>query len=203
MGPGMMQLIRMPRFRRGRRAAGHVGPHLLLARQVAHPLVLLAPRRGLVEVVDLEELEDRVEVGLPAHAGGRGDHPDRGAAGEGVLLEQPVDHVPVADEVDLLDPRRALGDTGAGEQRVDRSAALFDGGIDRGLVGEVELDGLDAVERHVGAIHHDDLGPGVLDQLRRWPRPCRWPHRRPRLACRRSGTHRRVSCRAGLLVQRW
>ncbi len=49
--------------------------------------------------------------------------------------EHPVDQVAVADEVDLLDAGRAVGDAGAGQQRVDRAAALVDGGVDRGLVG--------------------------------------------------------------------
>ena len=62
-------------------------------------------------------------------------------------------------------PGRAVGDAGAREQRVHRAAALVDGGVDRRLVGEVELDRLDARQRHLGAVHHDDLGAGVLREL--------------------------------------
>ena len=80
-----------------------------------------------------------------------------------ILSMQPA----VTDEVDLLDPGRAVSDTGAGEERVDRPAALLDRAVDRGGVGEVDLDGLDAGEADVGVVHDHDLGAGVLHQLGR------------------------------------
>ena len=80
-------------------------------------------------------------------------------------VEHPVDHVAVAEEVDLLDARRAVGDTGAREQRVDAAAALVDGGVDRGLVGEVDRDRAgDPVDVHRGEVHRHDLGTGVDEQ---------------------------------------
>ncbi len=36
----------------------------------------------------------------------------------------------MTDEVDLLDVRRAVGDTGAGENRVHRTTTFVDGGLD-------------------------------------------------------------------------
>src|SRR5207245_1521861 len=76
-----------------------------------------------------------------------------------------VDEVPVPDEVDLLDAGCAVGDTGTGEQRVDRTTAFGDRGIDRRFVGEIELDGLDAGEGDVREVHDDDLGAGVQREL--------------------------------------
>ena len=73
----------------------------------------------------------------------------------------------MADEVDLLDARRAVGHARAREQRVDRPAALVDGGVDAGLVAEVDVDRLDALERDGRVVHHHDLGAEVLDELRR------------------------------------
>ena len=57
-------------------------------------------------------------------------------------------------------------DAGAGEQRVDRAAALVDRGVDARLVAEVEVDRLDALEGDRREVHHDDLGAEVLHQLR-------------------------------------
>ena len=71
------------------------------------------------------------------------------------------------EEVDFLDAGRAVGDARAGEQRVDRAAAFVDGAVDRGGVGEVDLDGLGAGQVDVGVVHHHDLGAGVLHQLGR------------------------------------
>ena len=39
-------------------------------------------------------------------------------------VDQQLDQVAVAEEVDLLDAGGAVGDAGAGEQRVDGAAAL-------------------------------------------------------------------------------
>jgi len=127
-------------------------------------MVLDGPRCRLVEVLDGEVLLDQVEVGLPAQAGGRRDEADGRARGQQVGREHAVDHPAVAQEVDALDARRAVGDTGAGEQGVDRSTALVDRGIDGCLVGQIEHDGLHAVEGDGGAIHHHDLGAGVEEQ---------------------------------------
>ena len=69
------------------------------------------------------------------------------------------------DEVDALDPGRTVGNTGTREQRVHRPAAFVDGGVDRRLVGEVELDALDAGQRHGGAVHDDDFRAGILREL--------------------------------------
>jgi hypothetical protein len=48
---------------------------------------------------------------------------------------------------------------------VDRTAALVHRGVDRRLVGEVEVNGLDARQLDLCVVHHDDLGTGVLDEL--------------------------------------
>ena len=71
----------------------------------------------------------------------------------------------MADEVDALDARRAVGDARTREQRVHRAAALVDGGVDRRLVGEVERDALHAGQRHRGAVHDHDLCAGILREL--------------------------------------
>ncbi len=47
-----------------------------------------------------------------------------------------------------------------------RSAALVDRGVDRSGVGEVDVNRLRARKRDLGEVHHHDLGPGVLHQLR-------------------------------------
>ena len=83
------------------------------------------------------------------------------------LVEHAIDQVAVADEVDLLDARGAVGHAGAREQRVDRAAALVDGGVDRRLVGQVDVDGLGAGQRDLGEVHDHDLGAGALQQLGR------------------------------------
>ena len=41
-------------------------------------------------------------------------------------------------------PGGAVGDPGTRQQRVHRSAALVDGGVDRRTVGQVDVDGPDA-----------------------------------------------------------
>ncbi len=71
----------------------------------------------------------------------------------------------VADEVDLLDPRRPVSHAGAGEQRVDRSSALVDRSVDGVLVGQVQVDGLGAGQLHVGEVHDHHFAPGFLSQL--------------------------------------
>ncbi len=71
-------------------------------------------------------------------------NPIAAPAGDELLLQEPVDQVPVADEVDLLDAGRAVGDTGAREHRLHRTADLVDGRVDRRLVGEVDVDALRA-----------------------------------------------------------
>jgi hypothetical protein len=73
----------------------------------------------------------------------------------------------LADEVDVHDPRSAVGNARAREQRVDRAAALVERGIDAGLVAQVDLDPFDALDRDVGVVHHDDFGAEVSRDLRR------------------------------------
>jgi hypothetical protein len=48
---------------------------------------------------------------------------------------------------------------------VDRPAARVDRGVDGVLLGEVDLDRLDAGQLHLGEVHHHDLGAGVQQQL--------------------------------------
>ena len=50
---------------------------------------------------------------------------------------------------------------------MDRPTALVDRGVDGGLLGQVDVDGLGAGQLHLGEVHHDDLGAGVLHQLGR------------------------------------
>ena len=81
------------------------------------------------------------------------------------LGEHAVDEVAVADEVDPLDARCAVGDARAREQRVtgpphSSTAASIDA-----LSDEVELIALTPARLTVGAVHHDDLGAGVLHEL--------------------------------------
>ena len=57
-----------------------------------------------------------------------------------VGVEGTVDQVAVPDEVDPLDARRAVGDTGAGEERVDGTTALVDSGVDALPVAQIEVD---------------------------------------------------------------
>src|SRR3954465_9735522 len=73
----------------------------------------------------------------------------------------------MADEVDLLEVGRAVGDPGAREQRVDRTADLLEGGVDRRLLPEVDVDRLDPVELHLGEVHDHGLGTGVPHELGR------------------------------------
>ena len=68
------------------------------------------------------------------------------------------------DEVDALDPRRAVR-YAAQENSVHRSPASLDGGVDRAPVSEIHLDGLDSRQLHRCPVHHHHLGPGVLHQL--------------------------------------
>ena len=68
-------------------------------------------------------------------------------------------------EVDLLDVGRPVGHARARHERVDRAAALVDGGVDRGLVAQVHVDGLGSGELDLGVVHHHDLGAGVEGQL--------------------------------------
>ena len=67
--------------------------------------------------------------GMTADAACRGvrDHDPDGSIG--LVGEEPVDQVAVADEVDALDAGRAVGHAGAREQGVHRAAAgnLHDG----------------------------------------------------------------------------
>ena len=82
-------------------------------------------------------------------------------------VQHAVDQAAVADVVDPFDAGRPVGDAGAREQRMDRAPALVDGRVDRFLLGEVQLDGLDPGELHRGVVHHDDLGAEVERQLGR------------------------------------
>jgi hypothetical protein len=78
-----------------------------------------------------------------------------------------VDQVAVTDEVDLLDAIGAVGNAGAGEQRVDRAAALVDRRVDVRLVAQVEADRLRTRQRDRRVVHHHDLGTEVLHQFGR------------------------------------
>jgi hypothetical protein len=75
--------------------------------------------------------------------------------------------VAVSREVDLLDVRRPVGHTRTRHQRVHRAAALVDGGVDRILVGQAHLDGLDPGQLHLGVVHDHDFAAGVAGQLGR------------------------------------
>ena len=86
---------------------------------------------------------------------------------EHVPRQQPVDQVAVADEVDLLDTRRAVGHAGAREQRIHPTTAGVDSGVDGGLLDQVDVYRLDAGQGDVGDVHDHDLGAGVPSQLRR------------------------------------
>jgi hypothetical protein len=70
--------------------------------------------------------------------------------------------VAVTDEVDPLDSGRAIGDAGAGEERVDPPATLVDGGIDGLALRQVHPDRLDPGHLDLGEVHHHDVGAGVL-----------------------------------------
>ena len=107
------------------------------------------------------------QVGLPTEPGGRRDEPDGRAPTEHVPLQQPVDEVAVADEVDPLDAFRPVGHAGAREQRIHPAAAGVDGGFDGGPLGQVDVHRLDAGQGDGGDIGDHDLGAGVPGQLGR------------------------------------
>ena len=48
---------------------------------------------------------------------------------------------------------------------------MFHRGVDRGPLGQVDVDGLGSGEFHLGEIHDDHLGTGILGQL-----GCGGPH---------------------------
>jgi hypothetical protein len=73
--------------------------------------------------------------------------------------------VAVPEEVDPLDALRPVRHPGAREQRVHPAAALVDGGVDGGPVGQVDVHRLDAGQGDGGDIGDHDLGPGVPGQL--------------------------------------
>ena len=116
--------MRMPCLSRPIRLAGHVGVDGLLAPQVVGLAVVDGPLRGLVEVGDVEVLVEQLAGSAPSRTRRptrSGRWPSRAGAGRASSMR--LDHVAVAEEVDLLDARRAVGDAGAGEQGVDRPAA--------------------------------------------------------------------------------
>ena len=85
--------------------------------------------------------------------------------GEGAGGDELVDQVAVADEVDPLETRRAVGHARAREQRVHGPVALRERGVDRGRLAQVHLDRLRAGQLHLGEVHHHDLGARVLHEL--------------------------------------
>ena len=167
VGPGMIALIRTPFLSSGYALLGDVEADGQLALEVVGLAVVERPLRRLVHVLDGEVLTEdlHVVVAGPTGPGGRRDEPDRAAPTEHPGVEHPVDHVTVAEEVDLLDARRAVGDAGAREQRVDAAAALVDRGVDRRLVGEVDRDRAgDPGDVHRGEVHRHHFGAGVDEQ---------------------------------------
>ena len=120
--------------------------------------------------MDVEDLQQQLEVALPAHARRRRDEADGAAAGELILGEQLLDQVPVPDEVDPLDPGRSFVDAGAREHGVEGPVGRGQGAVDRVALGQVQLDARHAVQGHLGAVH-DDHGlrarvPGELGRGR-------------------------------------
>ena len=166
-GPGADGVDADPLLEQREGLPGHVGADRLLGVEVVGVAVLDRPGRARVEVGRVEVVLDLGEVRLPAQTGGRGDEADGRAARQHPARQHAVDQVPVSDEVDLLDARRAVGHPGTGEQRVHRAAALVDGGVDGVPVGQVHVDGLRAGQLHLGEVHHHDLGTGVLHELGR------------------------------------
>ncbi len=104
-------------------------------------------------------------VAFPPEPGGRRDEADRRSSWEQPTGDRPVDEVAVTDEVDLLDPRSAVGRTGAREECIDRAAALVERGVDPVAVAQVEVDALHARQSHLGVVHHDDLAAQLLHEL--------------------------------------
>ncbi len=87
------------------------------------------------------------------------------AAREHAAREHAVDEYAVADEVDLLDAGRAIGDAGAEKSACtgpphSSTAASIDAGSAR-----LSVDRLAPGEGDVGVVHHHDLCAGVLHQL--------------------------------------
>ncbi len=78
--------------------------------------------------------------------------------GSWLLLQQAFDEVPVAEEVDRHQVGGPVGDAGGGEHGVDRAVQLFEGGVDRRGVAQVDLNGLGDVVLHRRVVHHDDFG---------------------------------------------
>ena len=135
-----------------------------------------------VEVQSGKEFLQLRQVGLPTEPGGRRDEPDGRAPTEHVPLQQPVDEVAVADEVDPLDAVRPVGHAGAREQRIHPAAAGVDSGFDGGPLGQVDVHRLDAGQGDGGDIGDHDLGAGVQGQLGRGaPMPVAPPTTRTRL----------------------
>jgi hypothetical protein len=72
----------------------------------------------------------------------------------------------LGDEVDQHDARRAVGDTGAGEDHVDRVLEGVDGPIDAGPVAQIHLDRCIHREVDVGHIHDGYRRPELVRKLR-------------------------------------
>ena len=136
--------MRIPCLRSGNASRATYAQIACLVDHVVGLPVVHEPARRRIEVRDVEQLRELRHVGFPAEPG-RSDEMKQIALprGEHVLGQHAVDQVPVADEVDPLDSGRAVGDAGAGEERIDGPAALVDGGVDRGTLGQVHADRLD------------------------------------------------------------
>ncbi len=176
-----------PRWPRERRVRGagqdRVDPDALLQQLQGVALHvdvdrLLAPRVAGLVGVGTDPRDRRVPVGrsgevrlhlvevlAPTEAGRRRDEPDRAPAPEKALLDGAVDEVAVAEEVDLLDAGGAVRHARTREQRVDRTAALVERGLDARLVAQVEVDRLGPGEGDGREVHHDHLGAEVLHEL--------------------------------------
>src|SRR5436189_5958375 len=102
----------------------------------------LDPLSAAVEIGRRQVLLDLLEVRFPTETSGRRDHRDGRTARQHAAVHHPIDQVAVAEKVDLLDAGRAVGNAGAREERVHRTAALVDGAVDTGAVGEIYLDRL-------------------------------------------------------------
>ena len=125
------------------------------------------PGRGLVEVGDGQHLRELVQVRLPAQARGRRDEADGRTPREHPGVEHPVDQIAVADKIDPLEARGAVGHARAGQQGVHRAPAGVRRGVDRRPRRQVHADGCHPVQRHLRPVHDHHLSAGVEGQLGR------------------------------------
>jgi hypothetical protein len=133
----------------------------------AFRLVRFNPLLRRREVRRGQKLRQQLQVVLPAHAGYRGDETDRRARRKLVLLQQAVDEIPVAEEVDCHQVGCPVGNAGGREHGVNRTVQLLERGVDRCGIAQVHLDGLGNVILHRRVIQHDDFGAQLRDGLGR------------------------------------